>query len=419
MPLVPAKCPACGDTIEVDKAKEAAICPSCGSAFIVEKAIQVFAQVYQAENMIINNGDGVTRDNCLNAALKHAQNKDYAKAIDAIDDAMKRGKVGALFTKLRSVLTVLNHDQTIRITAVGLIDITNDYRDALLIGAKNEDTSVSPEMAYSLLQRLGMTVFNGWLEFIEKISPRLRNQATCSAARKEVNSIVDYIVEYLAWAKSAGQLLKVEQDAYPLRSRSFWAEMMRHLLERLALNTDPQALPTAQEAQRIYDLAEEYMEIKGLFRKRSFAPCVIPLHKGGEGVYARVKDEVKGDILSGVIVHTSISEYEYCELKAKEKTSDGIGFYIGSCLIPIAILICMAIHYVLAIMEVLAVLAYLVRCVCIQGTIPRSVYEDWLKSPARGTKAPETTYEEFLDWMKKNAEAKKNSTQGNETVTSK
>lgn len=36
---VPAKCTSCGDTVQVDRDKEAAVCPSCGSAFIVEKAI--------------------------------------------------------------------------------------------------------------------------------------------------------------------------------------------------------------------------------------------------------------------------------------------------------------------------------------------------------------------------------------------
>ena len=39
MPLVQAKCPSCGATLEVDNAKEAAICPYCQSAYIVEKAI--------------------------------------------------------------------------------------------------------------------------------------------------------------------------------------------------------------------------------------------------------------------------------------------------------------------------------------------------------------------------------------------
>ena len=39
MPLLDAKCPNCGQVLQVDNSKEAAICEYCGSAFIVEKAI--------------------------------------------------------------------------------------------------------------------------------------------------------------------------------------------------------------------------------------------------------------------------------------------------------------------------------------------------------------------------------------------
>ena len=39
MKLVPAKCPFCGGTIQVDPEKEAAVCEYCKQPFIVEKAI--------------------------------------------------------------------------------------------------------------------------------------------------------------------------------------------------------------------------------------------------------------------------------------------------------------------------------------------------------------------------------------------
>ena len=42
MPLVPAVCPNCRGTLEVNSAQDAAICRFCGTPFIVEKAINQF-----------------------------------------------------------------------------------------------------------------------------------------------------------------------------------------------------------------------------------------------------------------------------------------------------------------------------------------------------------------------------------------
>lgn len=46
MPLIPAKCPQFGATLNVDREKEAAICEYCGTPFIVEKAITYLLYYY-------------------------------------------------------------------------------------------------------------------------------------------------------------------------------------------------------------------------------------------------------------------------------------------------------------------------------------------------------------------------------------
>ena len=56
MPLVPAICPQCGGTIEVDNTREAGICKYCGTPFITEKAINN----YTISNSIHINAPGNT-----------------------------------------------------------------------------------------------------------------------------------------------------------------------------------------------------------------------------------------------------------------------------------------------------------------------------------------------------------------------
>ena len=56
MKLVPAKCPLCGGTLQVDAEKEAAVCEFCKQPFIVEKAITN----YNTTVVNNNNYDGAT-----------------------------------------------------------------------------------------------------------------------------------------------------------------------------------------------------------------------------------------------------------------------------------------------------------------------------------------------------------------------
>ena len=54
MPLVPAVCPNCKGTLEVNPAQDAAICRFCGTPFIVEKAINQYNTTNNFNANVIN-----------------------------------------------------------------------------------------------------------------------------------------------------------------------------------------------------------------------------------------------------------------------------------------------------------------------------------------------------------------------------
>lgn len=61
MPLVQAKCTACGAVLTFESTQEAAVCQSCDNAFVVENAINN----YHAYNITINN---ITAENMVGDA---------------------------------------------------------------------------------------------------------------------------------------------------------------------------------------------------------------------------------------------------------------------------------------------------------------------------------------------------------------
>lgn len=79
MPLVPAKCPECGGTINIDPAKKAGICEYCKQPFVVEEAINNYNTVYNIKNEI--KADVVNIESVLNI-----QNK--------VDDILLRFEMG-------------------------------------------------------------------------------------------------------------------------------------------------------------------------------------------------------------------------------------------------------------------------------------------------------------------------------------
>lgn len=63
MPMVPAKCTQCGQNLQIDDTKEAAVCPYCGTAFITEKAINQYK--FEIGSVVV---EGVSVETKLNNA---------------------------------------------------------------------------------------------------------------------------------------------------------------------------------------------------------------------------------------------------------------------------------------------------------------------------------------------------------------
>lgn len=60
MALIPALCPQCGGTLEVDSSQEAAVCKFCGTPFITEKAVNnyVTKNISTITNNTVNHING-------------------------------------------------------------------------------------------------------------------------------------------------------------------------------------------------------------------------------------------------------------------------------------------------------------------------------------------------------------------------
>lgn len=81
MPFVPAICPNCGGTIEVDSSHEAGICKYCGTPFVTEKAIITYNNSIKVENATIN-VQGISVDNLLIRARQFRKTGNKEKALE-------------------------------------------------------------------------------------------------------------------------------------------------------------------------------------------------------------------------------------------------------------------------------------------------------------------------------------------------
>lgn len=63
MPMVPAKCTQCGQNLQIDDTKDAAVCPYCGTAFVTEKAINQYK--FEIGSVVV---EGVSVETKLNNA---------------------------------------------------------------------------------------------------------------------------------------------------------------------------------------------------------------------------------------------------------------------------------------------------------------------------------------------------------------
>lgn len=85
MPLVPARCPMCNGTIEVDPYRETAVCKFCDTPFITEKAINNYNTTYHIKidtlhAAAVHINDDSSRDNRVKSGETHIRFNDYASA---------------------------------------------------------------------------------------------------------------------------------------------------------------------------------------------------------------------------------------------------------------------------------------------------------------------------------------------------
>lgn len=85
MPLIPAKCTACGADLSVDATKEAAVCPYCNTAYITEKAIQYYnttnvTNINTLHADVVQITDQNTFENRIKSGYTFLQLNDYETA---------------------------------------------------------------------------------------------------------------------------------------------------------------------------------------------------------------------------------------------------------------------------------------------------------------------------------------------------
>ncbi len=83
MSFVPAICPKCGGTLEVDPAADAAVCKYCGTPFIVEKAITAYNTINNITHTEINNVMQITNvtNNIKDSEIHIHGEKDDAQSL--------------------------------------------------------------------------------------------------------------------------------------------------------------------------------------------------------------------------------------------------------------------------------------------------------------------------------------------------
>ncbi len=100
MPFVPALCPQCGATLEVDPSQEAALCKFCNTPFITEKAVTNYNITYNTTN--VSNTTNV--NNISNSEVHiHQNDEDAQTLLDNIKVQLKQNNTGAAWKNLQKM----------------------------------------------------------------------------------------------------------------------------------------------------------------------------------------------------------------------------------------------------------------------------------------------------------------------------
>ena len=401
MPLVSARCTACGDVVQIDKDKDAAICPSCGAAFIVEKAINNYGLMIQGQNVNIL-GDGISRDDLLRSALEHLRRNERKEAIENIDDAMKRGSLGKMFDGLRLILGVIQN----QVGYSELLRIVETYKKVFPVWKNKADDSVSVEAANTIFAFIGVYVKEAWLAYRNSLPELMKNKTQHDSARANCQKMANLVKGMLSWGDANEAFVTPEDKNLPCMCRSFWAFEGIMCLSYLATCFQEGTVLSAEQVQQIYDDAAVYHGIVGAFHSQNdLVARIIPIHKGGEGVHLhRLVIKEEGSALNKTLVKTTGSVCSQKYFKSKLDESDPFTCFGRGCVMSNFVLfagialLCGAMAPIVVPLAILVLILF--TTLDFNSDKKIELLKQWKASPVHGTQyKPNIKSKDFEEWL--------------------
>ncbi len=297
MPLVPAKCTNCGDTINVDDQKDAAICPSCGSAFIVDKAITNYNVSIKADKLEIN-ADGITVDNLLKLAIDEMHNGNYAKAAENLTRALERDSSNLLLRPVRSYFSDILGAPISSLTAEQLQKACRLAQETFRLLEEWQDAWGNRQYADIFSQAVFQQHLKVFRTFDEYSVNSLCKKDTWSKTSEQYLECAKTIDEFIDWGKDSGYFSDNASAVKlpPERQLQNWVEALLSYLTNVSLCYHDDLSLSQQQAQLCYDMAEKY---RHLCNNIQLCKRLIPPYRGGEGVHShRLTDNKVSDSVS-------------------------------------------------------------------------------------------------------------------------
>ena len=451
--LVPAKCPSCGDTIQVEQNKDSAFCPSCGAQFIVEKAINNYGTIINAQNVEIHT-DGITADNLLGIALEEARHKNYDKAAEYITKARERGAGHPIFRLGEDFLTDYRKDAASDKTSVRIKALLQHLRQAYTVlqdASQDQQHRSRAEEFYRFIEDSACA--EAAAARAEAVKA-FRSAQVLKQAQDGFRCCYDLaaaLEEFVAWGGKENFFAE-EKDGQtaPAKQRRSWAREIMECLRGLSLcyfadnpkTTDddgskekkdaPQSAQyvlSLAEAQNLYDMAERIYPLAAYSQDQPLEQRLISPAKGGEGVHTH---RLKTDSES---VEQSVSDRVYFSSKIEQlpeirrNPSIGSGLLWGGCSTAAALAIVGPVTYLVWLLVSavfgdsfglcyaisalgLAVVGF-IGLIMYEGAYSgeldtyayKNLYEEWKNSPARGTDNRDLAFKDFAEALDPQASA--------------
>ncbi|MBQ7567374.1 hypothetical protein IJT17_01045 [bacterium] len=296
MPLVPAKCTSCGDTVKVDSKKDAAICPSCGSAFIVEKAISNYNISIKADKIEINT-DGITVSNLLQLASEEISSGNYAKTASYLARILERDTSNPLLRPVRIFCSDIAGATISSLTPAKLQEACRLVKETYgLLGewkeqwGKRQYADIFSQAVFKAHLRL----FNS---FAEHNVTALRKKEAWASTSQHYLQCAKLMDEFISWGQSSGYYGNSSASKLPPdRQIQSWASGIVSCLQRVSLCYHDGMSLSQQQAQFCYNLADKYHQYCA---SNSIGKRLIPPYRGGEGIHShRLTEGKKSDSVS-------------------------------------------------------------------------------------------------------------------------